>query len=129
MPVRWVGSPEPIANQIINPADGTVQFVIRDFARAAAESRIDVYPGEEELLDVAIRFDGESECYGWNNDSYLYNWRNPNWRLLRVRCLVKVVITSSGQKCSDVFRLVNNVDSYTNFRLLPASAEDRAKAL
>jgi hypothetical protein len=30
--------------------EGKVQYYIRDFARAATESRIDVYPGEEELL-------------------------------------------------------------------------------
>lgn len=128
MAVRWVRSPEPIANQIIS-LDGKVQFHILDFARAATESRIDVYPGEEEVLDVAVRFDGEAECYGWNNDSYLYNWRNPNWKLPRGRYLVKVVITSSGRKCSGVFRLVNDVDSRTDFRLVRASHDDRAKVL
>jgi hypothetical protein len=128
MAVRWVRSPEPIANQIIS-VDGQVQFYIRDFARAATESRIDVYPGEEELLDVVVRFDGEAECYGWNNDSYFYNWRNPNWKLSRERYLVKVVITSSGRKCLGVFRLVNDVDSRTDFRLIPASPDDRAKVL
>jgi hypothetical protein len=128
MVVRWVNSPEPIANQIIG-LDGKVQFHIRDFARAATESRIDVYPGEEELLDVAVRFDGEAECYGWNNDSYFYNWRNPNWKLPRERYLVKVVITSSGKKCSGVFRLVNDVDNRTDFRLIPATPDDRAKVL
>jgi hypothetical protein len=128
MPVRWVSSPEPIPNQILN-LDGAPQFVIRDFGRTTTESRIDVYPGEEELLDVAIRFDGESDCYGWNNDSYFYNWRNPNWKLTKWRYLVEVVITSSGQKCVDVFRLVNDVTLLTDFRLLPASEEDRVKVL
>lgn len=126
MAVRWVKSPEPIANQIVT-ADGAIQFYIRDFARAASESRIDVYPGEEELLDVAVRFDGEDECYGWSNDSYFYNWRNPKWKLGPARYLVKVVITSSGQKCSGLFRLVNDVNSRTDFRLLPASPDDRKK--
>jgi hypothetical protein len=128
MAVRWVRSPEPIANQIIS-LDGKVQFHILDFARAATESRMDVYPGEEEVLDVAVRFDGETDCYGWNNDSYLYNWRNPNWKLPRGRYLVKVVITSSGRKCSGVFRLVNDIDSRTDFRLIAASHDDRAKIL
>jgi hypothetical protein len=126
MEVRWAHSPEPIANQIVG-LDNKVQFYIRDFTRAATGSRIDVYPGEEELLDVAVRFDSEAECYGWNNDSYFYNWRNPKWKLPRERYLVKVVITSSGQKCVDVFRLINDVDSRTDFRLLCASPDDRAK--
>lgn len=128
MEVRWVNSPEPIANQIVS-LDDKVQFYIRDFTRAATGSRIDVYPGEEELLDVAVRFDGEAECYGWNNESYFYNWRNPKWKLSRERYLVKAVITSSGQKCVDAFRLINDVDNRTDFRLIPASADDREKVL
>lgn len=126
MPVRWVKSPEPIANQILD-RDGNVQFFIRDFARAATESRIDVYPGEEELLDVAIRFDCEPDCYGWNNDSYLYNWRNPDWKLPSERYLVKVVITSSGQKCVGKFRLINNVEGLADFCLTNLLPEDRTK--
>ncbi len=126
--VRWANSPEPIASQIMS-LDDKVQFYIQDFTRTSTESRIDVYPGEEQPLDVAVRFDGEVDCYGWNNDSYFYNWRNPNWKLGRDRFLVKVVITSSGQKCTGIFRLVNDVDSRTDFRLLPASATDRANVL
>jgi hypothetical protein len=34
---------------------------------------MDVYPGEEETLDVAVRFDDEADCYGWNNDAYFHN--------------------------------------------------------
>jgi hypothetical protein len=128
MDVRWANSPEPIASQILS-LDNKVQFHIRDFARTAAESRIDVYPGEEELLDVAVRFDGEVDCYGWNNDSYGHGWRNPEWKLPHQRFLVKVVINFSGQKCTGIFRLVNDVDSLTDFRLLPASADDCARVL
>ncbi len=128
MPVRWARSPEPIANQIVD-TNGKLQFHIVDFGRAATESRIDVYPGEEEILDVAVRFDDGADCYGWNNDSYLTNWRNPKWKLGRERYLIKVVITSSGQKCVGVFRLINDVDSRTDFRLRAASADDWAKVL
>jgi hypothetical protein len=126
MPVRWVSTPEPILSQIVS-LEGKVEFVIRDFARAATESRGDVYPGEETLLDVAVRFDDESDCYGWNNDSYFFNWRNPAWRLPRERYLVKVVITSSGQKCVGKFRLINNVDTLGDFRLTDLLPEDKAK--
>jgi hypothetical protein len=128
MAVRWASSPQPIANQILD-LQGNVQFQILDFARAATESRVDVYPGEEQILDVVARFDNELDCYGWNNDAYLYNWHNPNWRLPQARYLVKVVVTSSGQKCVVVVRLVNDVANRTDFRLLTATAEDRAKVL
>jgi hypothetical protein len=127
MAVRWVGSPEPIPSRIVG-LNGTVQFFIQDFSRTTTDSRIDVYPGEGELLDVAVRFNDEADCYGWNNDSYFCDWRNPNWILYSERYLVKVVINSSGEKCTDAFRLVNDVKR-TDFRLILASAEDKAKVL
>jgi hypothetical protein len=127
MPVRWARSPEPIAPQIYDLQQHQPQFYIVDFSRANVESRIDVYPGEEEILDVAVRFDGETDCYGWNNEAYGNNWRTPRWRLPRGRYLVKVVVTSSGQKCVDVFRLVNDTPQLTDFRLTVASKDDRAK--
>jgi hypothetical protein len=126
MAVRCVSSPEPIASRIVN-ANNEIQYFIQDFSRPNADSRIDVYPGEEELLDVAVRFDGEEDCYGWNNESYFNSWRTPRWKLPRGRYLVKVVITSSGQKCLGVFRLASDVDNPDAFRLIAASVEDKAK--
>jgi hypothetical protein len=126
MPARWASSPEPIANQIIDH-NQNVQFYILDFARPTTESRIDVYPGEEQVLDLAVRFDGEPDCYGWNNYSYFYNWRNPDWKLPSGRYLVRVTVTSSGQKCVGKFRLINNVNSLADFCLTDILPEDRAK--
>jgi hypothetical protein len=128
MVVRWVNSPEPIASQILD-LNGQVKYVVNDFARAAAESRMDIYPGDGRLLDVAVRYKSEERCYGWNNDSYFYKWRNPNWALGRGRYLVKVVISSSGQKCTDVFCLLNEVESLDAFRLTAASDSEREKVL
>jgi hypothetical protein len=127
MPIRWARSPEPLPNQIVD-RQGQVQFYIRDFTRAITESRIDVYPGDQEKLDVAVRFDDEPDCYGWNNDTYQYSdWRNPNWKLPSGRYLVKVVVTSSGQKCVGKFRLINNVDDLAEFCLTDILPEDRKK--
>lgn len=124
--VRWADSPQPIASQILD-LEGNPRFQILDFARAATTSRVDVYPGEEQLLDVAVRFDDEPDCYGWNDESYFYSWRNRKWKLPQGRYLVKVVVTSSGQKCVAAFRMINDVALRTDFRLLPATAEERAK--
>jgi hypothetical protein len=113
---RWCSSPEPVPIQGVT-SHGE-QFQIFDLARLTAESRIDVYPGESELLDIAVRLDEDADCYGWNNDSYFCNpiWRNPNWKLQPGRYLVKVGIFSSGQKCTGTFRLINDVRR-TDFRL------------
>lgn len=69
------------------------------------------------------------DSFGWNNESYFHNWRNPDWRLGRDRFLIKVVITSSGQKCVGVFRLINDVDNRKDFRLMDATLDDREKVL
>ncbi|MGC2829419.1 MAG: hypothetical protein WB627_05565 [Candidatus Acidiferrum sp.] len=116
MVARWSNSLEPVPIPIVN-ADGT-QSQILDFGRLSPESRMDVYPGESELLDIAVRLDDDEECYGWNNASYFCTplWRNKEWRLPPGRYLVKVTITSSGQKCVRVFRLINDI-SRTDFRL------------
>lgn len=124
MSVRWARLPEPVASQVISIPDNIPHFYIRDFARTFTDSRIDVYPGEEEILDVAVRFDGEPDCYGWNNEAYLNNWRTPSWKLPRDRYLVEVVINSSGQKCVGLFRLINDVAQLADFRLSPPLPND-----
>jgi hypothetical protein len=120
---RWAGSPQPIPLEAIT--EDNKKFQIFDPMRLTLESRIDVYPGERELLDVAVRLDNDSECYGWNNEAYLQRefWRTPAWKLPPGRYLVKVVIASSGQTCSGIFRLINDV-SRQDFRLEPAQSGD-----
>ena len=125
MSVRWANSPQPVPSQVVD-LKGTPQFLIQDFARTTAEGRMDVYPGEEEIFDIAARFDSEPDCYGWNNDAYLFAWRNPEWKLPSGRYLVMVVVTSSGQKCCGKFRLINDV-ARTDFRLEHATPEDIMK--
>jgi hypothetical protein len=78
-----------------------------DFGRLTRESRIDFYPGESELLDIAVRLDDEDHCYGWNNETYFCQtpWRNAEWKLPPGQYITKIEILSSGQKCEgDFFR-------------------------
>jgi|SRR5215469_10589949 len=114
---RWSNTPEPVPIALPATAPGAQRLVLMPEWR-----RIDVYPGESELLDIAIRADNDAECYGWNNEAYFSSpmWRNPSWKLDRGRYLVRVIITSSGQKCVGWFRLENNT-SRTDFRLEPYS--------
>ena len=125
---RWSGSPEPVALPVVGP--GGQQFQMLDFSRLTLESRIDVYPGERELLDIVARFDNDDECYGWNNEAYFSQpiWRNPARKLDKGRYLVKVIITSSGQKCIDYFRISNEV-TRTDFRLDPATPIERGRVV
>jgi hypothetical protein len=125
MPVRWSNSPQLVPSEIVDP-NGVVQARIIDFAKLTPEDRIDVYPGDDEVLDVAVKHDNDEGCYGNNNEQYFNAWRTRRWRLEKERYLAKIVITSSGEKCVGVFRIVNDVPR-TDFRLLPASADDIKK--
>lgn len=110
---RWSSSPEPVP--ITFRIDN--HFVlISDPSKLT--SRVDVPPGETQHLNIAARFDSESECYGWNNEAYFSDpiWRNPAWCLNSGRYLVKVTIISAGEKCIGLFRLINDV-SRSDFRL------------
>jgi hypothetical protein len=122
---RWPASPEPVPLPVVN-GTGQISFLV-DYARLTLQSRIDVYPGETELLDIAVRFDRDPECYGWSNENYFSDpiWRNPNWRLASARYLVRVRVFSAGQKCLGCFRLVNDV-SRGDFRLEPVTDRERA---
>jgi hypothetical protein len=123
MPVRFSRTPEPIPTYI---QLGGATVTLLDAARAGQESRIDVYPGESTQLDIAAKFDDEDDVYGWSNLSYFSTppWRNPEWRLPRGRYLVSVTVTSSGERCSALFRLLNEAGPL-DFRLSPAREGDR----
>jgi hypothetical protein len=130
MAVRWARTPPPagITGQIVDLQEPP-QTLSRIVGFTGTESTMDVYPGDEdeEILDVAVRFAGEQECYGWNNESYFHDWRTPDWRLPRGTYLVKVVISSSGDKCTGRFRLLNEVDSLQGFVLTPLLDADKGK--
>jgi hypothetical protein len=128
---RWCNSVEPAAIgaegelERIGAPDERIKLRIMDPARIVAKSRIDVYPGESELLDIAVRLNDEQACYGWNNETYFIPtpWRNPVWKLERGRYLVSVSVVSSGQTCWNLFRLINDVPA-DDFRLEKARSED-----
>ncbi|HTT22859.1 MAG TPA: hypothetical protein VMG82_28270 [Candidatus Sulfotelmatobacter sp.] len=92
MPVRWSNSPELVPSRIVNMS-GVVQGQIIDVAKLTPEYRIDVYPGEEEILDVAVRHDADEDCYGNNNEQYFSSppWRNPRWKLSKGRYLACII--------------------------------------
>jgi hypothetical protein len=94
--------------------------------RLTIKSRIDVYPGESEPLDVAVRLDDDVQCFGWNNESYFRDdWRNRDWELPPGRYLVKAMVVSSAQKCFGIFCLINDGHRDT-FRLEPPTPEQAA---
>ena len=125
MQARWWGVREPLP--ILAVAEGLPTIQIIDPVRLASEMHRDIYSGESEQLDVAVRFDDDVECYGWCDENYSSEprWRNPKWKLDKGRYLVKVTVKSST-KCCDVFQLIND-GSVNDFRLEKAQPGDRKK--
>jgi hypothetical protein len=123
MQIRWTNLPNPTPDIFVIDNKTYSHFDPRKFDHF---SRVDVYPGETELLNIASRFDNEDDCFGWSNESFYVPplWRNPNWKLPKGRYLVHVVIISAGEKCDSVFRLINDM-GMQDFRLEPTLPDDK----
>ncbi|OIP32311.1 MAG: hypothetical protein COW04_00395 [Deltaproteobacteria bacterium CG12_big_fil_rev_8_21_14_0_65_43_10] len=125
MILRWVRAPEPNPLRI---QIGHEQGLVFDPVRITHIQKMDIYPNESEVIDIAARFDNEPECYGWSNESYFSVplWRTPSWRIETGRYIVKVNVLSSGKTISALFRLINDVGQ-TDFRLEDALPTDSVR--
>lgn len=121
---RWSGPVEPIPTIQVS-GDRNQIFISNLGSSTIATTRKDIYPGEGASLDIAARFDSDEACFGWNDEAYFSNptWRNPRWKLLSGRYLVKVELTSAGDKAINYYRLINDTD-ITSFRLEQAQPDD-----
>lgn len=110
MIVRWSETPGP---EIVEypTENGKVAMLGKN-----VQQTFDIPPGEYTSLDVVFRFKGESECYGWNNESLLHNWRHPSWRLEKGRYVARVRVKTGGREFVDAFMIANDVQ-YEDFRL------------
>jgi len=123
---RWSSSPQPITPISIIGDNLTInQITIAYDSVTTANARMDIHPGNAEKVDIAAKFDQDNVCFGWNNEAYFSKplWRNPKWRLLTGRYIVKVEIIAAGEKTMSLFRLCNDV-AIDNFRLEPALKTD-----
>lgn len=125
MVFRWAAAPEPNPMEIVI---GNERGLVYDPVRITNLQKMDIYPGESADIDIAVRLDNDTECYGWSNESYSSEplWRPPRWRLDSDRYLVKVVVLSSGEMISKLFRLINNVER-PDFRLIEALPSDQVQ--
>ena len=112
---RWANTPQPIP---LRGTCGDQEVILFDDMRMTPTSYVDIYAGDSAVLDVAARFDNDSDAYGWSNDSYFSNpvWRPSQWKLPSNRYLIKVDIIASNSKYSLLYRLINDV-SIDDFRL------------
>ena len=117
MPGRWAASVQPVPLEgVIHPSGQEIE--IHDIARLTADSRIHIPAGETENLDVAVRFPGATDAFGWTNESYRYGGCHPGFTLPTGRYLVDILVQSEGVKRQERFRLEND-HTIGEFRLSP----------
>jgi hypothetical protein len=122
---RWANLPAPSTTSV-RVQDGMVLNFL-DIDQFNRQSFIDIYPADKEPLDIAVRIDGDEECYAWSNEAYVAALgRNQNWRLSQGVYLVKVMISVSGKPDVFYFRLHNKGERNT-FRLDHASKDEIKK--
>ena len=121
MTARWTETPEPELQQF--KVDEKVVVRVTN-----VQNTVDIPSGESTQIDVVSRIDGDDECYGWNNQSYLHNWRHPDWKLDKGRYIARVRVKFSGREFTEAFMIVNDV-GFEDFRLEPATSEYRQRVL
>jgi len=119
MDIRWANNPEPL---IIDPQTGTAKGI--DWDKMRIGNIWNIPPGKiaDEVygnLDVVMRTKDDTNCYGWNNNSYLHNWKNPEWKLGTGKYLVKIVIITGGQTFIETIQIMN-MERFEDFRLEPS---------
>lgn len=122
MRIRWSGSPEPTSNFIIDGQPTT----LFDPSKLDLSYWQPCYPNNKITLDVVARFDKDEECYGWTAENYLYNWRNPKFKLPAGRYLVRIEVLSGGLTVSETYKLENSL-GINEFRLTEVTKEEKSR--
>lgn len=104
---RWTSKREPV-----DYATGKI-----DLAEVLIPPRETIPPEEESNISIALKDDGKSACFGFNNESYLHNWRHPDYELIDKRYIVKVKVSAEGKEWVKNFLLQNPGNSLKQFKI------------
>ncbi len=104
LPIRWVGNPEPLKFEI-DPQGKLV--MLREPSLEHISLTTNIPPDRTARLDVAVREDNDPNAYGWNHESYIHNWKHPDFVIPQGRYVIEVRIQSGSQQASGKFYLTN----------------------
>ena len=122
MLARWSETQDPPPIAATKTDEGLIARLVNP------QNAVDIPPGEYANLDVVNRLEGEAECYGWNNESYIHGWKHPSWRLDKGRYVAKIRVKSGGREFQDAFVVVNDIP-FADFRLEEAPTEVKDRIL
>jgi len=124
---RWSRTPELLQTAAISTTAGPVMLQIPDITKLSQGRRMDIFPSYKEEIAIAIKFDGDAECYMFSNESYLIHnplqnkpWRNPVWKLDIGNYDVMVRVFSGSITKSTHFVLENRGAKREDLVLRPA---------
>lgn len=103
MPIRWDGNPEPLNPEVVNDR---IEY-LPDFRLMRLSRYIDIPPDETESLAVAVRIQGDANAFGWTSESYLHNWRHPDYALPPGEFVAHISISTGDNVFRQDFRLTN----------------------
>jgi hypothetical protein len=102
---RWSGSLQPFRSQVV----GQQVAQIPDESLFPFGQRFEVYSYSDEQIALAVKFEGGDDCWIFSNESYLFQWRNPSWRLPRGQYFIRFQLYYESKKPTmQWISLVNN---------------------
>lgn len=105
---RWSGTPELVQTVAIPTPQGAATLYVPDITKLPQGRRMDLLPGYKEGIDVALKFDGDPECYIFSNESYFHpQWKNPKWKLDPGKYRIRVKLFSGSLRKEKHFLLIN----------------------
>ena len=111
---RWTSKPEPRART------GPGGMLLFDWSLVPQGRLCDVHEHYPELLVVAIKEEGESDCYLFSNESYRdTTWRlkKPDWRVPKGEYRLRVTLLYQRKPVCEEFRVSNNGPSLDDLRI------------
>jgi hypothetical protein len=103
MPIRWDGNPEPLIPEIVKKE---IKF-LPDFRLIRLSRFIDIPADESESLAIAVRINDDLNAYGWTGESYLHNWRHPEYQLPTGEYIARISLTTGDSVFKQDFRFTN----------------------
>lgn len=119
-PARWVDWPEPLADVPVVLPNGQVQVVqYPDRAELARQRTMDFMALDlPHRVDVAVKVEGRSEIYSWNNDNYMHGTQvDVHPPLGQGDYPVEIRLEYEGGTVRGRFRLSNQGTSWRDVRL------------
>ena len=70
--------------------------------------KVDIHSHEDEYIALAVKYEGQPECYIFSNESYLHHaWSNPAWRLNSGKYRVLITVLYERGCVQRAFALAN----------------------